>query len=127
MGKSITGICQKRLDDRWVTISDKPSLFKGFKNSAYFSFLLDEMNYIDLNDDAVNDLVNESGWIDSITQLTGIGFSEPGFLTLEELIDLKQDRNNPHPALHNRLIRDLIKLCGSCDYKDIRIVFVCDY
>ena len=127
MGKSITGICQKRLDDRWVTISDKPSLFKGFKNSAYFSFLLDEMNYIDLNDDAVNDLVNESRWIDSITQLTGIGFSEPGFLTLEELIDLKQDRNNPHPALHNRLIRDLIKLCGSCDYKDIRIVFVCDY
>ena len=128
MGMDITGICQRRIDDSWVTISEKPRLFVGTRDREYFMFLLGAMNHIDISDAAINDLVRESGWIDDKTELTdpGMNFSEPGFLTLSELIDLKQDRYNPSPWLHDLLIHDLNMICGTCDHKDFRIVFVFD-
>lgn len=129
MGMDITGICQERIDGRWVTASKKPRLFEGTRNRDYFIFLLGVMNHIDINDGAIDDLIRESdGYIDDKTELTdrGNNFSNPGFLTLSELIDLKQDRYNPSPWLHDELIRDLSKICGTRDHKDFRIVFIFD-
>ncbi len=128
MGMDITGICQERIDDSWVTISKKPRLFKGIRNREYFIFLLGVMNPIDIRDGSIDDLIKEISWLDDKMELArkGNGFSNPGFLTLSELIDLKQDRYNPSPELHDDLICDLSKICGIRDYKDFRIVFIFD-
>ncbi len=63
MAMDIHGICQKRINDRWVTVPNNLSIFNGFRNRYYFWFLLCVMNDIDINDEAVEDLIKEIPWI----------------------------------------------------------------
>ena len=66
MAMDIHGICQKRKNDRWVTVPNNLSIFNGFRNRYYFWFLSCVMNDIDINEEAVEDLIKEIPWIDNV-------------------------------------------------------------
>ena len=128
MAMDIHGICQKRINDRWVTVPNNLNLFNGFRNRYYFWFLLCLMNDIDINDEAVEDLIKEIPWIDNVAELleSGNGITGPGYFTLEEFIDLENNWRNPDLDLHSMIVRNLKEICGSCDHKDFRIVIAFD-
>ena len=122
MGIDISGICQIKKDEKWITIPENPDSFQSDRDRYFYDYLIGKMHILDLSDPAIDDLMDQFDYINCREDFIAAGgFTNPGYFTLTEFIDLKYAGH-----VYQKMVRQLKKICGTRNHDDFRIVIVFD-
>lgn len=96
MSLYVIGICQKRENDRWITIDERPSLLVGGQNRELLTEMIQRMYRVGIEDSAVLELIEVHARYEGWTFNEAYEYHEEsdtfGILTLSELIEWNESK-----------------------------------